>query len=206
VWRITLYPKARTMQHSSLQIIHDEHRALAAMLSSVTLLLDEHRRKGTLPPFNVLRAMLFYIDEFPERLHHRKESNLLFPLIRQRSAEAADVLDRLDRDHAQGEKAIRDLEHSLLAFEMLGESRRHDFEQAMSRYISSYREHMAIEEEKVLPLALKVFTEADWLQLDAAFAANRDPLLGHAPDKAYEALFHHIVQIAPAPIGLGAAS
>lgn len=194
------------MQHTSLQIIHDEHRSLAAMLSSVSMLLAEHRRKGTLPPFDVLRAMLFYIDEFPERLHHRKETELLFPLIRQRSTESAEVLDRLDRDHAQGEKAIRDLEHALLAFEMLGESRRGDFEQAISRYITAYRDHMATEEEQVLPLALKVLTAADWQQLDAAFAANRDPLLGHSPDKDYEALFHHIVQIAPAPIGLGKAA
>jgi hypothetical protein len=35
--------------------------------------------KVALPPFDVLRAMLFYIDEFPERLHHTKESELLFP-------------------------------------------------------------------------------------------------------------------------------
>ncbi len=25
--------------------------------------------------------MLFYIDEFPERLHHPKESNMLFPKV-----------------------------------------------------------------------------------------------------------------------------
>jgi hemerythrin-like domain-containing protein len=28
--------------------------------------------------FDVLRAMLFYVDEFPERLHHPKESALLY--------------------------------------------------------------------------------------------------------------------------------
>jgi hypothetical protein len=34
--------------------------------------------------FDVLRAMLFYIDEFPERLHHPKESDLLFPKLARR--------------------------------------------------------------------------------------------------------------------------
>jgi hypothetical protein len=38
--------------------------------------------RGAPPPFDVLRAMLFYIDEFPERLHHTKESELLFPKLR----------------------------------------------------------------------------------------------------------------------------
>jgi hemerythrin-like domain-containing protein len=27
----------------------------------------------------VLRSMMFHIDEFPERLHHPKETELLFP-------------------------------------------------------------------------------------------------------------------------------
>jgi hemerythrin-like domain-containing protein len=194
------------MRHPTLQIILDEHRALAAMLTSVSLLLAEHRRRGTLPPFDVLRAMLFYLDEFPGRLHHHKESHLLFPLLRQRSATAAAVLDRLDQEHTAGERDIRDLEHALLAFEMLGEGRRAAFEDAMTRYIRHYREHMALEEEQVLPLAAEVLDDADWQQLDSAFAANRDPLLGHAPDNEYERLFHHIVQIAPAPIGLGKAA
>lgn len=191
------------MRHPSLHIIQDEHRALAAMLSSVALLMSEHRNNDTPPPFEVLRAMLFYMDEFPERLHHRKESQLLFPKIRARSSEAAAALDRLDHDHASGEKAIRDLEHALLAYEMLGTSRRAAFEQALTRYIDFYRDHMRMEEEVVLPLAQKVLNDEDWKELDAAFEQNRDPLLGHAPDGEYAALFQHIVQIAPAPVGLG---
>ena len=37
------------MEHPSLKIIHDEHAALAAMLRSLSMLLAEHRRHGTLP-------------------------------------------------------------------------------------------------------------------------------------------------------------
>ena len=70
------------MSHEALRIIHEEHQALAVMLRTMGLLLAEHRRRGTLPEFGVLRAMLFYVDEFPERLHHTKESKLLFPKLR----------------------------------------------------------------------------------------------------------------------------
>lgn len=192
------------MSHTSFQVIRDEHQALAAMLSSITLLIAEHRRKGVPPPFDVLRAMLFYIDEYPERLHHRKESELLFPAIRRNSPEAADVLDKLDRDHANGERAIRDLEHALIAYEMMGEPRAQAFSAAMDRYLAFYRAHMRLEEDVVLPLALKVLSEDDWQQLDAAFAENRDPLTGHKPEAEYEKLFSFIVNNAPAPIGLGA--
>lgn len=193
------------MSHPCLTIIRDEHGALSAMLRSLSMLLAEHRRHGSLPDFSVLRAMLFYVDEFPEKLHHTKESELLFPKIRARCPEVAAVLDRLDRDHARGEKAIRDLEHDLLAFEVLGEARRSAFENAVERYIDFYLSHMAIEEEQILPLAMKHLSEEDWTELDAAFLANRDPLTGHEPPDLYRPLFSKIVMEAPAPIGLGPA-
>ena len=193
------------MSHATLSIIRDEHQALAAMLRSLSMLLAEHRRKGVPPDFGVLRAMLLYVDEFPEKLHHTKESELLFPMLRSRSAEAAEVLDKLDHDHAQGEKAIRDLEHDLLAFEVLGGDRAASFEKSANRYVDFYLAHMGIEESQVLPLAERVLTEADWAELDAAFMKNRDPLTGHEPDDVYRPLFSRIVMTAPAPIGLGPA-
>ena len=191
------------MSHAALRIIHDEHAALSAMLRSIVLLLGQHRRNGTLPDFAALRAMLFYVDEFPEQRHHRKESELLFPKLRARTAEAGAVLDRLDEDHARGESAIRELEHALLAFEMMGESRRADFEEAAQRYVDFYGQHMALEEGQILPLAEQVLTAQDWAELDAAFAANRDPLTGHEPEDDYRALFSRIVNSLPAPLGLG---
>jgi hemerythrin-like domain-containing protein len=196
--------------HASLTIIHQEHGALSAMLRTLTMLLAEHRRRQSLPDFALLRAMLFYIDEFPEKLHHTKESQLLFPKLRARSLEAREVLDRLDRDHARGERAIRDLEHDLLAFEIMGptsqqEERRSQFEQSVQRYVDFYLEHMRLEETEVLPLAERVLTAEDWNELDAAFQKNRDPLTGHAPDDAYVPLFRRIVSTLPAPLGLGPA-
>ena len=175
------------------------------MLMSLRMLLAEYRRKGSPPDFGVVRAMLLYVDEFPEKLHHTKESELLFPLLRTRSPEAAEVLDRLDREHANGEKAIRDLEHQLLAFEVLGGSRGADFEQAVNRYVEFYLAHMALEETEVLPLAKRVLSANDWLEIDAAFLKNRDPLTGHEPDDVYRPLFTRISMVVPAPIGLGPA-
>ena len=191
------------MGHAAIQIILAEHAALAAMLRTLLMLIEQHRHKGTLPDFGVLRAMLFYIDEFPERLHHRKESELLFPKLRARTPLSRELLDRLDDDHARGERSIRHLEHSLLAFEMLGEPRRQAFDDAARHYVDFYLAHMALEEQELLPLAHRVLTDEDWDQLDAAFSANKDPLTGHEPDAVYRALFTRIVHQLPAPLGLG---
>ena len=191
------------MTHAATRIILEEHAALSAMLRSILLLLGDHRRRGTLPDFGALRAMIFYVDEFPEKCHHRKETALLFPKLRARTPLSHNVLDLLDADHASGERSIRDLEHALLGFEMMGEPRRQAFEEAAERYVSFYLAHMAMEEQQILPLAEQVLTEEDWAELDPAFGANCDPLAGHEPEADYRALFTRIVNSVPAPIGLG---
>jgi hemerythrin-like domain-containing protein len=70
-------------------------------------------------------------------------------------------------------------------------------------YVDFYLRHMALEESDVLPAAQRALDSADWAAIDAAFAANRDPLTGHEPADEYRPLFSRIVNRAPAPVGLG---
>jgi hemerythrin-like domain-containing protein len=65
-----------------------------------------------------------------------------------------------------------------------------------------YLAHMSLEESQILPLAEQVLTEQDWTEPNAAFASNRDPLTGHAPEDEYRALFSRIVNAVPARIRL----
>jgi hemerythrin-like domain-containing protein len=113
------------------------------------------------------------------------------------------VLARLEREHAAGERAIRQLQHTLLAFEMMGEPRRAAFEASVAEYLQFYLDHMELEEEQILPAALQYFSDAEWAPLDAAFASNADPLAGHAPAPDYEPLFRRILRQAEAPLGYG---
>ena len=182
------------MTRESLRIIHDEHDALSAMLRSIGMMVD--RGPGNNPEnfFDVLRAMLFYIDEFPERLHHTKESELLFPPVARLAPETREAIEKLEKDHQHGESAVRELQHLLLAWELIGDARRGAFDAAAKRYLAFYLEHMRLEETVILPVAQKVLSDADWLELDAAFATNCDPLTGKYPrDPAYDRLFTRIV-------------
>ena len=192
------------MTHLSLQIIRDEHAALAAMLRSLEMMVERGPVNQPQAFFDVVRAMLFYVDEFPERLHHPKESELLFPAVARLAPETAEVIRRLENDHSKGESAVRELQYLLLAWELLGESRRDQFNQTAKRYLEFYLEHMRLEETVVLPTAQKVLSDQDWIELDSAFASNCDPLGGKYPrDPVYDRLFTRIVMQAPSPIGLG---
>ena len=191
-------------RHSALQIIRDEHASLAAMLHSMRMMVQRGPADDRRHFFEVVRAMLFYIDEFPERLHHPKESNLLFPKVVKLAPKVIGAVDKLERDHMRSEKAARDLQHLLIAWELLGPSRRTAFEEAVGQYIDAYLAHMNLEENVILPEAERCFSEEDWQLLDAAFAENADPLTGqYRPTETYEKLFSLIVTRAPSPIGLG---
>ena len=192
------------MKKRSLHIIRDEHASLAAMLRSMSQLLERGPEKDPRQFLEVMRAMLFYIDEFPEQLHHPKESNLLFPRLAKRAPEMMGAIDRLERDHMHSEKAVRDLLHLLLAWEQVGAPRKSAFVDALGPYIEAYLEHMRLEETLVLPAAEAALLEEDWVALDLAFDQNADPLTGkYLPGPAFEKLFSHIVSISPSPIGLG---
>ena len=192
------------MAQECIKVIQEEHTALAAMLRSMLMMLD--RGPGDEPEsfFDVMRAMLFYIDESPDRLHHPKESDLLFPRVARHSPHVMTVVEQLERDHMKGETAVRELQHLLLAWELMGDGRRKRFEDELRRYIDFYLDHMRLEETVIIPEARKVLDEGDWKALDEAFLSNADPLVNPSlRDPAYDRLFTRIVMRAPSPVGLG---
>ena len=76
-------------------------------------------------------------------------------------------------------------------------------EKDYDRFVGRYRAHMDKEEQKVMPLAQRVLTAQDWAEIEAAFAAHRDPLSGASPETDPEVLFRRLANIVPAPLGLG---
>jgi hemerythrin-like domain-containing protein len=166
---------------TALDVIRSEHRDLAAVLHGLQFLVREVRERRREPDFKVLRAMVHYIDTFPEKLHHPKEDRHLFARLRQRTTEAREVLDQLEAQHIHGAKLIRDLE----------------------RYAEFHWRHMRQEEDVVLPLAERIFNAEDWREIDEAFAGHGDPLIDKGLENDFNRLFKRIVNMAPPPIGLG---
>src|SRR5690349_4499757 len=118
------------MTRPALRVIRDEHSTVAAVLRSLLQMLDRGPEEEPERFFDVLRAMLFYIDEFPKRRHHPKESDLLFPKLARVAPGLMPVIQKLEEDHMCGERRVRALQHLLLAWELLGDGRRPAFEEA----------------------------------------------------------------------------
>lgn len=175
---------------SAIQTLRDEHAAVGAVLRAMARLLEQGPGDAPAAFFDRLRAMLFYIDEFPERRHHPKESDLLFPRIARHLPELMPVIRRLEADHLQGEGRVRELQHQLQAWELLGESRREAFVQAAQAYLRFYLDHMRVEEVQLLPVAERELPREVLADLDAAFHGHAEPL-GAQP--GYEALLARVL-------------
>lgn len=185
----------------AINIIHAEHRALGAVLQALRFVLDGIRDGRLKADFNLLEAMIEYITEVPDKLHHPKEDDYLFVTMRKRIPEAAALLDKLQADHAYGAQSTRNLREALSHYQAAGAAGLADFESVARTYMDSSWAHLGIEERELLPLARQKLAPEDWASINAAFEANKDPWSG--PTGEFKALFSRIVNMVPAPYGLG---
>jgi hemerythrin-like domain-containing protein len=186
----------------AIAVLKSEHRSISAVLHGLKELARMAQDATVRPRFQVLRSMLRYIDEYPERLHHPKEDEHLFARVLQRAPEARALVDQLQAEHREGAQLIRELERALLFFEEGWPLGAREFAQAVEAYAEFHWMHMRKEEQELLPIAERVLTAGDWNAIDRAFAANRDPV-ADIEHRDYEKLFTRIANLAPAPVGLG---
>lgn len=191
------------MLNTALTIILDEHRSLASVIHGLRFLLREMKEKNAPPNFKLLWAMLFYIESFPQRLHHPKENAYLFRKLKSRTHEGDAVIAELEQQHADGAQHVKDLELALGRFEAGAPNGLEEFSAAAEKFANEVVKHMALEETAVMPLAKKHLTSADWAEIADAFTQNGDPRFDHDSDQEFRHMFTRIVNLAPPPIGVG---
>jgi hemerythrin-like domain-containing protein len=186
----------------ALRIIYDEHRSIAAVLSGLKSLAQMAQDARLRPEFKVFRAMIYYIDAFPERMHHPKEDEHLFARLLLRKPDARALVEGLQAEHVMGRQLVRDLEQALLEVEETWPKGVAKFTAAIDAYAQFHWQHMNKEEKELLPLAQQALLAEDWSAIAAAFAGNADPI-ADLREKDFATLFQRIVALAPAPVGLG---
>src|SRR5262249_28678050 len=115
--RALLEAHMRTHMAIALNVIKDEHRSIAAVLLGMQELVHRIRDRGGKIDTRVFRAMLYYLDTFSERMHHPKEDQYLFAPLRRLGASSNALIAQLEREHAQGENALRRVEQCLIRYE-----------------------------------------------------------------------------------------
>lgn len=194
------------MFNAAINIIQEEHRSLAAIVHGLKYLVNDARSNGAGADFKVLRAMLHYIDSFPERLHHPKEDAYLFAHLLRRTHEADEVIGELKSQHEDGARLVAALHARLDAYEAGESGGLAAFGEAVDAFSDAMWQHMALEEKVLLPLARQHLTDTDWVDIAQAFGDNGDPRFSADAEHEFSALFSRIVTLAPPPIGVGPSS
>jgi hemerythrin-like domain-containing protein len=183
--------------NSALAIIRDEHRSLAAVVQGFHYLIQGMRESHTKPDFKLLRAMICYFEEFPEKLHHPKEDAYLFASLRRRTKEADRVIAELEQQHIRATRDVRDLALALGRYEAGKRGGLARFAVAAEKFSEQTLAHMALEESTVIPLAMQYLTPEDWVEIGVAFGKNGDPRFEADADQEYRDLFSRIVNLTP---------
>lgn len=188
----------------ALAAIEEQHRSIGAVIHGLQYLTQAAVARGTAPDVVLLRAMLSYIREYPERLHHPAEDRTLFARLRQRTREADALVGELEAEHAQGESRLDALAAALRRVEDGEPDGAAQLASLVREYADFHWAHMRKEEERVFPIAARILLDEDWTAIEEAFGSHGDPRFG-AEDVAdgFRKLFSRIVALAPPPIGVG---
>ena len=189
-------------RNAALSRLREEHRALARVTETLETLTAQVVDAQSEPDFGLLSSLLYYLDVVPERLHHPKEERYLFAALRERSAEAAPLVERLHREHERSPHVLGELERALVHWQGGACDGLQAFALGVARFCEFTWTHMRTEETEVLPLAERCLTDTDWMSMAEAFGANGDPLFGLSRRTEFDRLYRRIADLAPRKLNL----
>jgi hemerythrin-like domain-containing protein len=140
--------------------------------------------------------------------HHTGEDELLFPLLRERTALDPELMDRMDAQHAQVDAAVTAIDAELPAWTGNADAAAGERMAAViDAMMPTLIDHLAEEEQKILPIASATVTQSEWDALgkhgmSAIPLTRRLIILGHITEETDNAERQRFLQVVPAPVRL----
>lgn len=159
-------------------------------------------RTGELPNYDLMCDVVGYLCHFGARYHHARE-DIAFVCIVQGNPAMSGTINRLWREHADIAANGEELD-ALLVRAVAGNARaRAGIEDLLAAFLIAYRNHIAAEEQDILPYAVEHLSAAEWESVARAapqgpdafnrFGAGRhNPTFGSEADARYRALCERI--------------
>ena len=188
----------------AIAILRDEHRAMAAVLHAWTHLMAQARARAAAADPAQMRAIVRYLQDFPEALHHPKEELHIFRRLSERTASVNAELDELHRQHVRDHALVAELREQVERLARAGSPEQaiaatRSLEELVHRYADFHWEHMGREESVILPAAQRHLTEADWAEIDSAFTSDPGIMVSGELDAEFHHLLAQIVALDAAP-------
>lgn len=204
---VTRVESAASQLHAShaCALIQNEHRSLAAVVHAMKRSLEGLHAGAGAAQAAGFGEMLRYVHDYPEKLHHPKEEQSLHRLLRLRSGRGRDLLSALEAQHQQEYLHVAELQRA-----WDGVQREGGGEPALARLRAAFDvferhvwEHLRLEENELMPLAIGVLTEDDWREVGDMFEGHQDPGYGEWSDEAFRRHFTRLANAMSLPEAAG---
>ncbi|SFR72964.1 branched-chain amino acid transport system ATP-binding protein [Marinobacter daqiaonensis] len=192
---------ARSRGEQAVSIIIREHQGLWRVLDLLDLLQQDMNVNDQRPDEVLFNTIFDYIQHFSNRVHSQPTEIVLYRLLREKSPETAELLDKLERGYVIGHQKINELRELLAACTRNWPNGREEFSHALSRFTQALRKHIKKEEGVVIPRAKEVLNEEDWGKIVEARDQQNDPLFGDRVREEFRELRHQIVSYTPERFG-----
>ncbi len=169
---------------------HTEHTYFDQLLRLLHREVDRFHR-GDEPNYELMQDIVSYLREYSDQFHHPRE-DVAFARLAKRCPDLELVLARLGQEHRVIAHAGETLLQMIAAINGGAVIARAEVEVAAATYLVYYGNHIAKEEEDVLPRAAKELKPEDWHAVRDAVRPGPDPLFGGAPEERYRELRRQI--------------
>ena len=168
---------------------HTEHVYFRRLLELLQRELDAFHH-GERPNYELMVDIVAYLRDYTDQVHHRRE-DAAFERLAVRCPEVTLELARLSQEHRVIARAGDTLRQHLDGILSGSVVQRAEVEVAVATYLVYYGNHIAREEERVLPRAAVMLSPGDWDVVKAVPVGSGDLLFGEEPER-YRALRQRI--------------
>jgi hemerythrin-like domain-containing protein len=169
---------------------HEEHMYFKRLLALLQHEVDVFATTEA-PNYPLMLDIIEYLRDYADRYHHPREDVVFSRLVRYQPDRQL-PLARLQQEHRVIANAGATLQRLLEEVQSDAVLSRSEVEVAAATYLVYYGNHIAKEEEDILPLAAKALSADDWRAAAAAAPAGDDPLFGRSPHARFRDLRRRI--------------
>lgn len=155
---------------------HNEHVQFMRLLDYLAAQMEAFHEGGN-PDYELIADIIFYLKDYADRQHHQRE-DVAFAILAERDPSLVPLIKRLLQEHRVIDTAGETLREYMLNVLNGQVVRREAVEAAADTYLVYYRNHIQTEEARILPVAERLLTDADWKAVGDAVPSSADPLFG----------------------------
>jgi len=166
---------------------HDEIRRILYLLEK--LLIDIYR--GSSQSYPMIRRLLAYIQNHPERMHHPAEEAIFSVIFKNElgNRKFSEDVKTLMKDHSEIEGIMRDAAEAVGTMLIDRNPDITDFGNKLSALINRQRSHLLFEEMNIYPYIAGHLGKDDWAEIAVLVPDYDHSIFGDQVRKEHELIF-----------------